>query len=153
MLLVGKRDVRPSGTLHTSGTLPDGRMVLRQRGDSGAVPGAEGKAGRRDDGESMKQRTMDEMIDYIYQEVDEMDIDRKYKMALLGMIAAIACENKKQESSAGHEPERKTGHWEIVTKDIHMRWRECSECHAAYDINPKYNYCPKCGAKMEGAEE
>ena len=45
----------------------------------------------------MRQRTMDEMITYFNQQVSKMDIDRQYKMALLGMITAIGYENKKQE--------------------------------------------------------
>lgn len=108
----------------------------------------------------MKQRTMDEMIAYFNQEVDKMNIDRKYKIALFGMIAAIDCKNKMQESSAVHEPERKTGRW-IARFDI---WGdtlqyECSVCGKLWVLTfgtPKdneMNYCPKCGAKMEGAEE
>lgn len=103
----------------------------------------------------MKQRTMDEMIDYIYQEVDKMNINRKYKMAIFGMIDAIDYQNKKQESSAGHEPERKTGRW-IERFDIwdDILQYECSVCGKLWVLNdgtPKnneMNYCPKCGAKM-----
>ena len=45
----------------------------------------------------MNKRTIDEMITYFNQEVSNMDIARKYKMALLGMITAIGYESKKQE--------------------------------------------------------
>lgn len=45
----------------------------------------------------MNKRTIDEMISYFNQEVSKMDISREYKMALLGMIAAIGYESKKQE--------------------------------------------------------
>ena len=26
----------------------------------------------------------------------------------------------------------------------------CTECHIAYDKDPYWNYCPYCGAKMDG---
>lgn len=50
----------------------------------------------------LKQRTLDEMITYFNQQVDQMDIDRKYKIQLLGMITAIGYQNIKQE---------RTGQW------------------------------------------
>lgn len=45
----------------------------------------------------MNKRTIDEMIAYFNQEVSNMDISRKDKMTLLGMITAIGYESKKQE--------------------------------------------------------
>lgn len=100
----------------------------------------------------MKQRTMDEMITYFNQEIVKMDIDRKYKVALFGMIAAIGYQNKKQESSAEHEP----GHWIKRFSADNLSYYECSECGAEWLLtegtpkNNKMNYCPKCGARMEG---
>ncbi len=49
--------------------------------------------------------------------------------------------------------ERKTGRWSIKDGELAF-WDVCSECkkmvmHKA----PFYNYCPHCGAKMEGAKE
>ena len=40
-------------------------------------------------GEKMNRRTFEEMVSYFNQTVADMDIDRKYKMELLGMITAI----------------------------------------------------------------
>jgi hypothetical protein len=40
-------------------------------------------------GELMRRRTFEEMITYFNQTVSEMDIDRKYKMTLLGIVTAI----------------------------------------------------------------
>ena len=37
----------------------------------------------------MKRRTFKEMISYFNQTVSEMDIDRKYKMTLLGIVTAL----------------------------------------------------------------
>lgn len=37
----------------------------------------------------MRRRTFEEMITYFNQTVSEMDIDRKYKMTLLGMVTAL----------------------------------------------------------------
>ena len=37
----------------------------------------------------MKRRTFKEMISYFNQTVSDMDIDRKYKMTLLGIVTAL----------------------------------------------------------------
>lgn len=37
----------------------------------------------------MRRRTFEEMITYFNQTVSEMDIDRKYKMTLIGMVTAL----------------------------------------------------------------
>lgn len=43
--------------------------------------------------------------------------------------------------------ERKQGHW-LTKKAWHV---ECSECHHVLEfICDVKNYCPNCGAKMEG---
>ena len=58
------------------------------------------------------------------------------------------------------EPERKPGHWEWVQYDYNPKFGNwhCSECRSIViecaDKNEKggislYEYCPKCGAKME----
>lgn len=47
------------------------------------------------------------------------------------------------------QPERKTGHWIDMSEGFSPY--ECSECGAVEF--KKSNYCPNCGAKMEGAEE
>lgn len=46
-----------------------------------AQPGKKGKL--------MRRRTFEEMITYFNQTVSGMDIDRKYKMTLLGMVTAL----------------------------------------------------------------
>lgn len=61
--------------------------------------------------------------------------------------------------------ERKTGRWEFVSYGDGLGNYHCSECRAiasSYFVGCLVNrhweykltkYCPKCGAKMEGAEE
>ena len=44
--------------------------------------------------------------------------------------------------------ERKNGDWTDIGGII--RWG-CPLCHHAYEI--KYNYCPNCGARMEGKDD
>lgn len=56
----------------------------------------------------MKKRTFDEMVSYFNRKVADMEIDRKYKMELLGMITAIL-----QEHDSTIKPEQ--------------RWIPCSE--------------------------
>ena len=41
---------------------------------------------------------------------------------------------------------QKTGHW--IETDLYIY--ECSECHIGTSVGSKDNFCPNCGAKMEG---
>lgn len=71
----------------------------------------------------MNQRTMDEMISYFIQQVEKMNIDRQYKMALLGMITAIGYKNKKQEQRWIPCSERlpeESGQYIITVKYVHV---------------------------------
>ena len=56
----------------------------------------------------MQKRKIDELISHFNRKVADMDIDREYKMELLGMITAIGIVCEKELSI---EPERKTGKW------------------------------------------
>lgn len=46
--------------------------------------------------------------------------------------------------------EPKTGHW-INHQEGRWIYAKCSECETVHDTQT--NYCPNCGAKMEGCEE
>lgn len=99
----------------------------------------------------MRQRSLDEMITYFTQEIDKMDIDRKHKISLLGMVVAIGCTAQQTID------ERKKGKWimdRLVTSTGGTYGvRRCSECESYYqDIGYGWNYCPDCGAEMEGEE-
>jgi len=56
----------------------------------------------------MQKRKIDELISHFNRKVADMDIDREYKMELLGMITAIGIACEKELSI---EPERKAGRW------------------------------------------
>ena len=43
----------------------------------------------------MKKRTFDEMVSYFNRKVADMEIDRKYKMELLGMVTALGFKHEK----------------------------------------------------------
>ena len=95
----------------------------------------------------MRQRSLDEMITYFNQEIDKMDIDRRYKIALLGMVTAIGCTAKQTIE------ERKTGKWEIIFAanefgEPYPCGCSCSEC--GFQNVVEDNYCPNCGADMRG---
>lgn len=49
-------------------------------------------------------------------------------------------------------PKQKTGKWNILGYDdpSDVKLYRCSECHMK--ITLKFNYCPNCGAKMEGED-
>lgn len=51
------------------------------------------------------------------------------------------------------QPMRKKGKWIMVTGQMHMRWRECSECGSASDLAYKWSFCPRCGADLRGENE
>lgn len=97
----------------------------------------------------MQKRKIDELISHFNRKVADMDIDRDYKMELLGMITAIgiACEKELLIES-----ERKTGKWEQDNPFTKPRCSECGEpCFGLhgfdYTLTP---YCPNCGADMRG---
>lgn len=53
------------------------------------------------------------------------------------------------------EHESKTGNWiERIERDEYNdyeeKWFECDQCHI--DAERPYNYCPNCGARMDGEE-
>lgn len=46
----------------------------------------------------------------------------------------------------------KHGHWVIEKPDVLIHWH-CSVCEKCYYLEePNANYCPNCGAKMDGGE-
>ena len=45
------------------------------------------------------------------------------------------------------QPERKKGRWKVTPVYI-----KCSECGESFMLIPQ-NYCPHCGAKMEGEQD
>ncbi len=126
----------------------------------------------------MKQRTLDEMISYFNQQVSGMEIDRKYKIALLGMITAIGYESRKQERKwetcfdcplshgcpkiNGCTNDQAEQYASEIPDDCPIerkpgRWRDypiadgciqCSIC-GVLRLGEPSNFCPNCGAKME----
>ena len=102
----------------------------------------------------MQKRKIDELISHFNRKVADMDIDREYKMELLGMITAIGIACEKELSI---EPERKTGKW-IDMGDF----EQCSVCLGTRlkEVQTFYgkatwlktDFCPNCGARMEDEE-
>ena len=82
------------------------------------------------------------------QMVDKSNFDiRQYRADL---DSAYEC------GKASNQPSRK-GHW-IRLDDYHMGKFECSECHTQGYVDtcmyePKWNFCPNCGARMERKNE
>ena len=47
----------------------------------------------------------------------------------------------------------KHGHWVKEKSDVLIHWH-CSVCKNCYYLDePNANYCPNCGAKMDGGEQ
>ena len=91
---------------------------------------------------------------------------------LTGFVRSIAVRAIRDMPSA--QPEQKKGKWKVVGKDMYInlenareQYRDlgyphrnelklrCSECGmlTIVDESIAYNYCPHCGAKMEGETE
>jgi len=69
-------------------------------------------------------------------------------------IDALDCINGTEEvlrSLPSAQPERKTGHW--VDNDEAYECSVCSSLFYIEDGTGDMNFCPNCGAKMEGGIE
>ena len=97
----------------------------------------------------MRRRTFEEMISYFNQNVADMDINRKYKMELLGMITAIM---QKHDEDVQHwipcserlpEDEQNV----LVTYKTTDKIHPC-QYHADGSKNPWYSYIDQCRAHM-----
>lgn len=79
----------------------------------------------------------------------DADALRRRKELRFGLMAAITTIQFLIDEAPTVE-ERKHGHW-INPKAWHV---ECSECHHVLEIICGVkNYCPNCGAKMDGEPE
>ena len=90
----------------------------------------------------MQKRKIDELISHFNRKVADMDIDREYKMELLGMITAIGIACEKELSI---EPERKTGKW--IKRALGWKCSNCNLCTNDRGADD-FNFCPNCGADM-----
>ena len=63
------------------------------------------------------------------------------------------CKWGKQKAAASEkEVPVKHGHWVKEKSDVLIHWH-CSVCKNCYYLDePNANYCPNCGAKMDGGE-
>ena len=66
----------------------------------------------------MTERKFDELISYFNRKVSDMDIDRHYKMELLGMVTALGYAHEKECE------ERKTGRWIPCSERVPDEYRE-----------------------------
>ena len=95
------------------------------------------------------------MADEYIEKSTVLDIICKYwrsKMYADDAIQAALDEIGYHVPAADVQPVRH-GRWEKNDDGI-MVWWECSECHrnAWYDGDNLFDYCPDCGAKMDGGE-
>lgn len=64
-----------------------------------------------------------------------------------GMNLADAIKEAYEQGKRDTLPEPKTGKWLEIP---HTFMWQCSLCSWINDISSDFNYCPDCGAKMEG---
>ena len=76
-------------------------------------------------------------------------IDCEYQVKIINdieyvMLSEVQMKMRKLPSA---QPERKKGRWKVTPVYI-----KCSECGESFMLIPQ-NYCPHCGAKMEGEQD
>lgn len=74
----------------------------------------------------MQKRKIDELISHFNRKVADMDIDREYKMELLGMITAIGIACEKELSI---EPERKARRWIPCSERLPEETKDVLVCY------------------------
>ena len=75
----------------------------------------------------------------------QFETDDKEKYKLVEKAAQMAVDGKTVADFA----EVKHGEWALKYRGVGHYW-ECSECKYANCVLPPTNFCPNCGAKMEG---
>ena len=93
------------------------------------------------DHEELKKRNFDEMVSLFNQKVADMNIARKYKMELLGMITAIEMEHDAKVSKRTAKVEKMHRVSSVIRTGL------CGSC--GYDVIDSYKHCPGCGARLE----
>lgn len=82
-------------------------------------------------------------------------IDREETVKTVRLFNALTDDEKEWEirriPSADVAPVRH-GRWEVIDAEEPRRYG-CSECGCVFEEEePTYNYCPYCGARMDGDE-
>ena len=78
--------------------------------------------------------------------ITQMESDAEQMESMAFKFATYAAINEARHAPTV-EPERKTGHW-----IEHYGDSKCSECGYELKIYDT-NYCPNCGARMDGGSE
>jgi len=81
----------------------------------------------------LKKRQFDEMVSHFNLKVSEMNIARKYKMELLGMITAIQMEHDAEKTA------------KVI---ISLRSGKCGSCGGDLPTGEE-KFCPSCGRRLE----
>lgn len=107
-----------------------------------------------------RQAAIDVVHHTIYEFFDVVEDDDEspltYKDTKLLELNKSICTRVKDLPSA--QPERKKGKWVLIGSRLESRPYACSECNYAFQVDTvmgktAWNYCPNCGAEMEGEED
>lgn len=86
--------------------------------------------------------------------VPSADVVEQERYDILLEHANVLAEEMRKYQNAD-VPERNVGKWVEVRQAYDLWAYECSECGFVikYESTEEYNYCPHCGAKMDGKEK
>lgn len=97
-------------------------------------------------------RKLEDAINFLF--ATECKEQRLYREAYLEAICNLLIESDNAEVPIIDPVKR--GKWLNTSTDIpKLLMNVCSECGFQYPsaIRPRFNYCPNCGAKMDGGED
>ena len=103
--------------------------------------------------------TLNEQIEQCNKALGSFDISLKDEYAIKVERASLEAYKEQLENMPSIQPERKTGRWIPDNTDYYRTKFICSACGESEEVpttgfgyGTMWDYCPMCGAKMEGGE-
>ena len=79
-------------------------------------------------------------------------LDKRFDSIPMEQTTEILLLRKDLRDLPTAEPQRIKGKWALQSDDYH-EYYECDQCGIAVGLDDIRNFCPNCGAKMDGGDE